>query len=324
MANDPSSEPTRWRPAAYVLLGVAGLALIVYLALHARLSEPERAVTVPLTANAVTAPAKPVTPSFDVVRVSPEGNAVMAGRAAPGAEIILRQGDVEIGRTRADDHGEWVFLPSEPMRPGALELTVRQRTADGQEVAGDTSVVLVVPERATAGLIPPAPPVAVLSSNSAAPRLLQGGGKLALGAVEYDDQGKIRFGGGAPAGSRVRVQVDGVAVGEATADATGQWSLLPARTIAAGNHVLQIQRLGANGQVAERIDLPFQRQIAGALAVNNGHVVVQPGYSLWSLARQVYGGGTRYTVIYQANKAQIQNPGLIYPGQILKVPNPKP
>ena len=329
MADDPTFEPARWRPALYVLLGTAGFALIAFLALHARLAEPDRAIAPPAAREASAPssvnPAKPVAPSFDVVRISPNGDTVMAGRAAPGAEIILRQGDHEIGRTWADDRGEWVFLPSEPLAAGARELTLRQRMPDGQEVAGESSVVLVVPERATASLAAaPTAPVAVLSSNTAAPRVLQGGGRLGLGAVEYDDQGRIRFGGGAPAGSRVRVQVDGTAVGEATADASGHWSLLPTHTVAPGSHVLRLQRLDAKGQVAERVELPFQRQAAGAPVLANGQVVVQPGYSLWSLAKQVYGGGTRYTVIYQANKEQIHSPGLIYPGQILKVPNKQP
>ncbi len=325
MADDPTFEPARWRPALYVLLGTAGFALIAFLALHARLAEPDRATAPPVTQEAIVVPARPIAPSFDVVRISPNGDTVMAGRAAPGAEIILRQGDHEIGRTHADDRGEWVFLPTGPLAAGAQELTLRQRMPDGQEVAGESSVVLVVPERSPVGLaVAPVAPVAVLSSNSAAPRMLQGGGRLGLGAVEYDEQGRMRFGGGAPAGSRVRVLVDGATVGEATADATGHWSLLPTHTVAPGSHSLRLQRLDAKGQVAERVELPFQRQAAGAPVLDNGHVVVQPGYSLWSLARQVYGGGTRYTLIYQANKEQIHSPGLIYPGQILKVPDRQP
>ena len=49
-------------------------------------------------------------------------------------------------------------------------------------------------------------------------------------------------------------------------------------------------------------------------------VVVQPGNSLWRLARRVYGQGLRFTVIYEANRAAIRDPDLIYPGQIFSVP----
>ena len=48
--------------------------------------------------------------------------------------------------------------------------------------------------------------------------------------------------------------------------------------------------------------------------------MVQPGNSLWRIARRIYGRGIRYTVIYAANRAQIGDPALIFPGQIFSVP----
>nr|MDJ0980603.1 LysM peptidoglycan-binding domain-containing protein [Kiloniellales bacterium] len=46
----------------------------------------------------------------------------------------------------------------------------------------------------------------------------------------------------------------------------------------------------------------------------------QPGNSLWRIARGAYGTGNRYTMIFEANKDQIRNPDLIYPGQIFVLP----
>ncbi len=51
-------------------------------------------------------------------------------------------------------------------------------------------------------------------------------------------------------------------------------------------------------------------------------VVVQPGNSLWRIARRSYGSGWDYTVIYEANREQIRNPDLIYPGQVFALPAP--
>ncbi|MGB7205096.1 MAG: LysM peptidoglycan-binding domain-containing protein, partial [Anderseniella sp.] len=51
-----------------------------------------------------------------------------------------------------------------------------------------------------------------------------------------------------------------------------------------------------------------------------GKVVIQPGNNLWQISRVIYGEGVQYTVIYEANKAQIRNPNLIYPGQIFETP----
>ena len=47
---------------------------------------------------------------------------------------------------------------------------------------------------------------------------------------------------------------------------------------------------------------------------------VSRGDSLWRLSQNLYGAGTRYAVIYKANKGQIRNPNLIYPGQVFVLP----
>ena len=54
--------------------------------------------------------------------------------------------------------------------------------------------------------------------------------------------------------------------------------------------------------------------------LREGSIVVQPGHSLWRIARETYGRGIRYTVIYEANRAQIRDPDLIYPGQVFVLP----
>jgi nucleoid-associated protein YgaU len=47
---------------------------------------------------------------------------------------------------------------------------------------------------------------------------------------------------------------------------------------------------------------------------------VSRGDSLWRLSQNNYGAGPRYAVIYKANRKQIRNPNLIYPGQIFVLP----
>ena len=47
---------------------------------------------------------------------------------------------------------------------------------------------------------------------------------------------------------------------------------------------------------------------------------IERGDSLWRISRRTYGEGERYTLIYDANKEQIRDPDLIYPGQIFVLP----
>lgn len=54
-------------------------------------------------------------------------------------------------------------------------------------------------------------------------------------------------------------------------------------------------------------------------ATNQTYTVVK-GDCLWNIAKKFYGNGSKYTVIYNANKDKIKNPNLIYPGQVLTIP----
>jgi nucleoid-associated protein YgaU len=47
---------------------------------------------------------------------------------------------------------------------------------------------------------------------------------------------------------------------------------------------------------------------------------VSRGDSLWRISRLTYGVGTRFAVVYRANREQIRNPNLIYPGQVFVLP----
>ena len=53
----------------------------------------------------------------------------------------------------------------------------------------------------------------------------------------------------------------------------------------------------------------------------NQSYTVKRGDCLWNIAKQFYGSGAKYTLIYNANKGVIGgNPNRIYPGQVLTIP----
>lgn len=285
------------------------------------------------TTAAPAAPSPPptpaaVTPSFDIVRVTPEGNAVIAGRAAPSATVTLRDNGAVVGTVQADPQGQFVFVPSAPLPAGGSELTLTARGPDGTETAASAPVAVVVPGP-PAPAAPPGQALAVLVPPDAASRVLQAPadnarqhGQLGLDVVDYDDHGNIRFAGSAPPGATVRLYVDNALVGSAAAGPDGHWTLTPDEgAIAPGGHQLRVDATGAGGRVIARVELPFQRETLTSQEVPPDRFVVQPGHSLWRIARRVYGSGIRYTVIYQANRDQIRDPDLIYPGQVFKLPS---
>lgn len=49
-------------------------------------------------------------------------------------------------------------------------------------------------------------------------------------------------------------------------------------------------------------------------------ITVQPGFTLWGIARQQLGDGVLYVQVFEVNKDRIKNPDLIYPGQVFVLP----
>jgi hypothetical protein len=81
------------------------------------------------------------TPVFDIARIEPAGDAVIAGRAAPGGSVeLLRNGKVH-DRAIADRSGQFVMIPPR-LPPGDYELTLRSRRLDGKEATSKQSVAV--------------------------------------------------------------------------------------------------------------------------------------------------------------------------------------
>ncbi|GAB4233933.1 MAG: hypothetical protein Tsb0032_39580 [Kiloniellaceae bacterium] len=71
-------------------------------------------------------------PSFDVIRIEPDGQSIIAGRAAPGSEWILLNNGSPIASVKADINGEWVILPDASLVPGANAFSLVPKTERGR------------------------------------------------------------------------------------------------------------------------------------------------------------------------------------------------
>ncbi|MEO3429136.1 SPOR domain-containing protein [Pelagibius sp. CAU 1746] len=71
-------------------------------------------------------------PSFDVIRIEPDGQSIIAGRATPGSEWILLNNGEPIASVQADANGEWVVLPDASLVPGANAFSLVPKTERGK------------------------------------------------------------------------------------------------------------------------------------------------------------------------------------------------
>ena len=270
------------------------------------------------------------------------------GRGAP----CWRVGRGAIGRARADARGEWVILPVDPLPPGPKELALLARSPAASRSARRDTLLLLVPEPqvarpgrrdvvtaprgAGAGPAPwpcccRRPPAA-----GAAPRPLQAPGRsgragrqrLGLDVVDYDEAG-------AHALRRQRA---------ARCDRAGLCRPRPCRRCggrpgrplgAEPGHPAQLSAATPCGWTSwpppassrRGSSCPSSAIRLRRICWRDGRLVVQPGSNLWRIARRVYGRGTRYTVIYQAQPGADPRPqpDLSRPGvQPCRMARPRP
>ncbi len=67
-------------------------------------------------------------------------------------------------------------------------------------------------------------------------------------------------------------------------------------------------------EVDDRLEVPEPEPEARFYTVKKGDY-------LSKIAKEVYGDPSKYNVIFEANKPMLKDPDLIYPGQVLRIPN---
>ena len=198
-------------------------------------------------------------PSFDVARI--EGaDAVIAGRAAPGAIVDLLRGGERLDRAVADASGQFVMAPSN-LPAGSYELTLNARLPDGTVTSSKQGVKVTVNDGGA-------------SSRAAQAR------------AEYIPESASQTRPPLQPHLRAAKPQESVALKSAHAN------------------------LGSSAS-EEGVSSP-------AAAPRNK--IVSRGDSLWRISRITYGDGTRYAIVYRANRHRIRDPNLIHPGQILVLP----
>jgi nucleoid-associated protein YgaU len=355
--------------------------------------------------NPESAPA--ILPEFDIVRVEPDGNALIAGRARPGSTVSVQIDGLTVATSEADAGGNFVAMFDVGRAEAPRVVSLLTDGADGAAESSAQSVILAPSPQApasepaalaeapteagpagaaegeptseaaeaeiaataetlpaeTAPLATPAQPTDTASADDvaesaalpdaapaeAAPivlladdegvQVLQSGGagpqvmdSVVIDSIAYDTEGEVQLSGRATGDGFVRVYLDNAPLLTAPVGEGGQWRTeLP--DVDTGVYTLRVDELDAGGAVTSRAETPFRREAVADLQAldpdRDGDarprpvelVTVQPGNTLWGIARESYGEGILYVRVFEANRDRIRNPDLIYPGQVFTVPD---
>ncbi|PYG57771.1 LysM peptidoglycan-binding domain-containing protein [Rhizobium sp. UGM030330-04] len=231
-------------------------------------------------ANGDAAQATPGAPTFDVLRVEPDGSAVIAGKAQPGAKLeILSNGNV-VAQTTIDGSGDFAAVFDNPLPPGDHELVLRSTDTSGKATQSEEVATVSVPDGKAGELLamvsrpgqasrvlamPEAAPPALQTAQSGQPAAAAGSApaptaasSVQVTAVEFEGS-KIFVAGSAPAGSTVRALVDDREIGKSVTEASGHFVVEGDVDLAVGSHLITVEELNADGSVKLRVRVPFER-----------------------------------------------------------------
>lgn len=335
MSLKANASSMKERLGVFVIVAVLGLVVFLFF-FYPSDSELEPVQTQQPTTETAVPDVAELAPEFDLVRISRGGTGVIAGRMAPGAQVELYANGRKVSEVVANEDGEWVIILDEPLEAGSVELNLKATTASSTEPTEAENVVVVsVPERDTERFVEQAQNgvVAVLTAKdgTGASTVLQKpgvaafaevGDSLSVDTVDFGAGNGVVFTGRSLARVDVRLYLDGVFVGNVKADDTGRWVIAMEGTdLTSGAHMVRVDQTVSEGKVQMRVEQPFVagEPIDQTLAENG--VFIRPGNTLWQIARQLYGSGVRYTLIFGENSEQITDPDLIYPGQIFRLPS---
>ena len=297
-------------------------------------------------------------PAFDVVNVDPSGEAVVAGRAAPNEKVELRDAGKTVAEATADASGQFVIIPP-ALAPGDHELSLAANGDKGQP-AISSPVAVSVPAQQAKTAVAAGPPeakpsvvAAVPANPNAEPSALGirtlatpapvSGARVAIQSVEADAPGGLVARGSAQPNTTLRLYLNQADVAEARTQSDGRWSLTIKSGISPGNYLIQADEINPSRATVvasattpfDYPDMPTAPALQAAAAPASAEPSPSPadpvvqsvqtkrvvtGHTLWALSKSYYGDPTRYPAIVEANRAQIHNPNVIFPGQVFVVP----
>ena len=358
---------------------------------------------------------KKLSPTFDIVRVDPDGSGLIAGVANPGSKISLLMDGTPDVSTLVPDDGQFVLMFDLPKSGGPKSLSLKETNADGTTIISTETVLInptseseevkntpdvplasgeivvksdseevvttsevssveeeikvvteeIVVKSDSEGVVTTSEvssveeeikvvtaevalksdsevsatsidenttkkkPTIVIVDNEGS-KVVQSSPlpvspkdsdteNVVIDTITYDNEGEVAISGRGSAGDFVQIYLDNKPVLLTSIGVDGSW-VTPLTNIKQGLYNLRADEVSKSGVVLSRVETPFQRENVVIAAKGASAITVQPGYTLWAIAREKYGSGFQYVRVYQANQDLIKNPDLIYPGQVFKLP----
>jgi nucleoid-associated protein YgaU len=285
---------------------------------------PTKIVQDPAQPKQALEPMKTVT--IDSVDYDDKGNMIFGGRGPAGSKVQLYVDNKAHGDlTEINPKGEWTMASQVPIAVGTHALRADEIGADGgvkSRVEMPSPFFREDPARVIAQKAPAAePPKTTTTTTTVVAKDQETGVEVKAQAqvqVPVKDEPKpAEVAAAAPATPAEPAKP------EQPASEPAKPAEAPAQAAAAEPQAAEPPKTEEPKPVTpqeQSATVAAADPEPAAQPVPNPTITIQPGNNLWRLSRDIYGRGVMYTVIYEANKDNIRNPNLIYPGQIFVTP----
>ena len=280
----------------------------------------------------------------DILRVDESGITIIAGSADPSTTVEAKINNQTIGKSEVNKDGEFVITGevSSSDQPQELKIiTIEEKEEKTKKIVSkepleneedwvyETKSFIILPgliknnnenemqkERLDDVQIFEVQQTDILLKEEFNSVNVE---KLTLDRIKYSENGTAILYGRARTDMNVMVYLNNEFKMKTIPGKDGSWDV-DLGIISPGIYKLRIDETTINGDVKFRIETPFKQETKELLdKMFTKAITVQPGNSLWRIARRIYGKGIMYLDIYNKNSHLIKDPDLIYPGQIFSL-----
>ena len=280
----------------------------------------------------------------DILRVDESGITIIAGSADPSTTVEAKINNQTIGKSEVNKDGEFVITGevSSSDQPQELKIiTIEEKEEKTKKIVSkepleneedwvyETKSFIILP-----GLIKNNNDNEIQKERLDDVRIFEvqqtdillkeefkniNVEQLTLDRIKYSENGTAILYGRARTDMNVMVYLNNEFKMKTIPGKDGSWDV-DLGIIPPGIYKLRIDETTINGDVKFRIETPFKQETKELLdKMFTKAITVQPGNSLWRIARRIYGKGIMYLDIYNKNSHLIKDPDLIYPGQIFSL-----
>tara|TARA_B100001027_G_C16253627_1_gene325733 strand:- start:688 stop:1758 length:1071 start_codon:yes stop_codon:yes gene_type:complete len=281
---------------------------------------------------------KIIVPKVDILKVSPDGSYIIAGKGKPNSTISILEKGNKIESVDADESGSWVIVSKDNLESGDNLLIINQDNIDGSSTQSkeiyvtkidkknETKPLVIEIENDDGGKLSiiQSPSIKKLESNvennlTLSKKQINKKNVFKIQSVSFSQDGSLSIQGIANYGSNIEILVN-KNLSSIFLKNKPEWIFNSSYKLGYGMHKLVANLKSQNNTILDSITLPFMRSEMPSGELPDNYVLIKPGDMLWTISFKIYGNPLKYIEIYEENRDQITNPDLIFPGQVFSIP----